>query len=32
MDDNWGGPAYTQKLVSEGLYKGNEVYYRVASS
>ena len=25
MDDNWGGADYTQKLVDEGYYKGNEV-------
>ncbi len=25
MDPNWGGPAYTQKLVDQGYYKGNEV-------
>jgi hypothetical protein len=25
MDDNWGGPAYTEKLVNEGYYKENEV-------
>jgi hypothetical protein len=25
MDPNWGGSAYTQKLVDQGYYKGNEV-------
>jgi hypothetical protein len=25
MDDNWGGQKYTQQLVDEGYYKGNEV-------
>jgi hypothetical protein len=25
MDDNWGGQEYTQQLVDEGYYKGNEV-------
>jgi hypothetical protein len=25
MDDNWGGATYTQNLVNEGYYKGNEV-------
>jgi hypothetical protein len=25
MDDNWGGTNYTQELVDEGYYKGNEV-------
>jgi hypothetical protein len=25
MDDNWGGSSYTQELVDEGYYKGNEV-------
>jgi hypothetical protein len=25
MDDNWGGTEYTQELIDEGYYKGNEV-------
>lgn len=25
MDDNWGGAQYTQKLIDDGYYKGNEV-------
>jgi hypothetical protein len=25
MDDNWGGQKYTEKLVDEGYYAGNEV-------
>lgn len=25
MDPNWGGPEYTQSLIDEGYYKGNEV-------
>jgi len=25
MDPNWGGQAYTQKLVDQGYYKGNEI-------
>jgi hypothetical protein len=25
MDDNWGGPEYTQELIDEGYYKENEV-------
>lgn len=29
MDDNWGGQAYTQKLVDSGYYVGNEVSIRV---
>ena len=29
MDPNWGGIEYTQKLVDEGVYKGNEVSIRV---
>ena len=30
MDDNWGGDAYTKKLVDSGYYAGNEVYIRPA--
>ena len=30
MDDNWGGANYTQSLVDEGYYAGNEVSIRVA--
>lgn len=26
MDPNWGGKAYTKKLVDEGVYAGDEVY------
>lgn len=26
MNPNWGGQAYTQKLIDEGYYKGDEVY------
>jgi hypothetical protein len=29
MDDNWGGQAYTQKLVDSGYYADNEVSIRV---
>jgi hypothetical protein len=29
MDPNWGGQAYTQKLVDTGYYAGNEVSIRV---
>ena len=25
MDDNWGGAKYTQQLIDQGYYKGNEV-------
>uniref|UniRef100_A0A6C0CRB2 Uncharacterized protein n=1 Tax=viral metagenome TaxID=1070528 RepID=A0A6C0CRB2_9ZZZZ len=30
MDANWGGQAYTQELVDEGYYAGDEVQIRVA--
>jgi hypothetical protein len=30
MDANWGGADYTQHLVDEGVYKGNEVNIRIA--
>ena len=30
MDDNWGGKAYTQKLVDSGAYAGSEVSIQVA--
>jgi hypothetical protein len=30
MDPNWGGSAYTQNLIDQGVYKGNEVAIRVA--
>jgi len=30
MDDNWGGNEFTQKLIEQGYYKGNEVALRVA--
>ena len=30
MDPNWGGADYTQKLVDEGVYKGNEVNIRIS--
>lgn len=30
MDPNWGGAAYTQKLVDRGFYKQNEVNIKVA--
>jgi hypothetical protein len=30
MDENWGGDAYTKKLVDSGYYAGNEVYIRPA--
>ena len=30
MDPNWGGADYTQHLVDEGVYKGNEVNIRIA--
>ena len=29
MDDNWGGIEYTQSLVDQGVYAGNEVALRV---
>lgn len=29
MDDNWGGADYTQSLVDQGFYAGNEVSIRV---
>jgi hypothetical protein len=29
MDDNWGGHKYTQSLVDQGVYAGNEVKLRV---
>lgn len=29
MDANWGGQDYTQKLIDEGKYAGNEVYLAV---
>ena len=29
MDDNWGGHEYTQSLVDQGVYAGNEVKLRV---
>ena len=29
MDDNWGGIKYTQSLVDQGVYAGNEVSIRV---
>jgi hypothetical protein len=29
MDDNWGGQQYTQSLVDQGVYAGNEVSIRV---
>jgi hypothetical protein len=29
MDPNWGGQAYTDKLVASGYYAGNEVSIRV---
>ena len=25
MDDNWGGQVYTQKLIDQGYYEGDEV-------
>ena len=25
MDDNWGGPEYTDTLIAQGYYKGNQV-------
>ena len=30
IDPNWGGAAYTQKLVDAGFYKGNEVAIAIA--
>lgn len=30
METNWGGPAFTQKMIDQGTYKGNEVAIRVA--
>jgi hypothetical protein len=30
MDPNWGGAAYTQKLVDAGVYKGSEVSIAIA--
>jgi len=30
MDDNWGGRDYTQSLVDNGYYAGNEVNIRIA--
>ena len=30
MDTNWGGDKYTNKLIKQGYYKGNEVELAVA--
>ena len=30
MDPNWGGADYTQKLVDQGYYAGNEVSIQIA--
>ena len=30
MDPNWGGAVYTQSLVDQGYYKGNEVAIAIA--
>ena len=29
MDQNWGGPDYTQNLVDQGYYKDNEVSIQI---
>lgn len=31
MDPNWGGPDYTQKLIDEGYYKGDNVKIWIAN-